>query len=220
MKIFKRFLIVFIVCLFFLTIFLTSCKKDNYSDYLTELRSDIFVGEQDGLKLKATYGFTLKEKNSQKARYYRLEFALLGNVQDFSTYTLVFDYKGLQYKSNFYLEPTSNAHICQFEITDFSEKTFVVEIVLSSERKSISMSSIVPNKTLSFEQALNTLWKNQPDLMNSYLVDGVFNAGLIERIIVKDGKPFYYIGIRQREKLIAFLLDGYTGEELAVRNVF
>lgn len=221
MKKFNLFLIFLLAnFLLFFSLFSASCKRQSYSNYLTELRSDIFIGECDQLKLKATYGFTLKERNSQKAKYYCLQFTLLGSVKDFSTYTLIFNYNDLQYKSNFNLEPTSNTHVCQFEIANFKEKSFTVEIALSSERKSVSMNSILPDKTLSPEEALNVLWKSQPELMNSYVVDGDFNASLIERIIVKEGKPYYYVGIRQREKLIAFLLDGYTGEQLAVRNVF
>ncbi len=221
MKIFNKFFsLLLLFCLLSLTTFSSSCKKQSYADYLTELRSDLFFGEVDDLQLKASYGFTLRERNSQKAKRYCLEFSLLGSVKDFSTYTLIFNYQNLEYKGNFNLEPSTSRHVCQFEINDFNEKSFTVDIVLSSERKSLSMNSIVPEKTLSYQEALSRLWKNQPDLMNGYVENGVFNASLIERIIVKDGKPYYFIGIRQRENLLAFLLDGYTGEQLAVRNVF
>ncbi len=202
------------------TPFFYSCKKTDYSGYLSELRSDIFTGEADNLKLKAVYGFTLKERSNQKAKYYILKFTLFGEVQDFSTYTLVYNYNGLEYKGNFELDPAHSTLICQFNIENFNQKSFGVEVLCSSNRTKINMQSIIPKNTLSYTEALNKLWQNQQDLMNSYLVDGSFNARLIERIIIKDNVPYYYIGIEQHSKLIAFLLDGYTGKELAVRNVF
>ena len=222
MKIFKKFLLILtIFATLFTTILLSSCKKqDNYFNYLTECRSDIFLGEKNGLKLKATYGFILKEKSVEKAKHYQLKFTLFGNIKDFSTYSLVFNYKGLEYKSNFSLDALSNTLYCQFDINDFAEKTFSVEVVLTSIREQIELSSIVPKNTLPPTEALNILWKNQPELMNSFIKDGVFNGELILRVIVKENAPYYYIGIKQREKLIAFLLDGFTGKELAVRNIY
>ena len=44
--------------------------------------------------------------------------------------------------------------------------------------------------------------------------------GTLAKLIVEKEKPYYYIGIATSKKVIAFLLDGYTGEVLSIKEVF
>lgn len=63
--------------------------------------------------------------------------------------------------------------------------------------------------------------ENQPDLINSYKSENGYNLEIQMRITVKKDKPYWFVGLTSTSgdhKVL--LLDGYTGNALAVRDVF
>ena len=203
---------VFVVC------FCGACEsKPDYSSYLLELKQDIFSGETENLSVYATYGFNENEFDGE----YFLHFKLKKCPFIESKYTLTFNYNDTEYENDFSLSDISGVPFIKIPIKNFNEKGFEIKIKYGSTIESISLNSILPANTISHEKALDILFEKQSHLLNSYYDEsGVFTAKIIERVIVKNGKPYYYIGIKNGDKLKALLIDGLSGKLLAVREVF
>ena len=73
-----------------------------------------------------------------------------------------------------------------------------------------------------FGKALDFLYSDQQNLIKAFCDEkGAFNAEIYARIIVKNDKPFWYIGIASgNNNLKALLIDGFSGKTLAIREIF
>ncbi len=227
MKIFKKFCLGFLVLITtFGAVFFTACKKDEgLSKYVSELRQDIFEGSGTTLKLKAVYGY--KESpyladGKIGTHAWTLTFTILGTEQDDVTYTLFFNHGGKEYKTTFKKNEASGLSTAVLPVESFNDKHFEVTVAYSSEQEKITLASIVPEGTLSYSKALATLEQKQPSLIKSYKSEnGTFTAEIFLRVVVKDGNAYWYIGLANEDGgLKALLIDGKSGELLAVREVF
>ena len=194
----KKFLT--IILAIFLALGISGCfssKTQGLENYLSELRCQIYQGNSEQYKLKAYYGF--KEtpyQNDAKVnkKVYELCFMLFDKQSDSSEYSLSFNYNGVDYTKILALDPTSHTLTCSFAIENFSLTCFTISLINGSNLEQIEFSSIVPNNTISYLTALEKLCASQQNLVNSFYSDnGIFLAEIHERIIVKDGKPYWYI---------------------------
>lgn len=222
--IFRKSLAIFLTLLtIFCTAFMLACReKESYETYLTELKTDVFKGDNETLSLKAQYGFNKAENSATESRVYGLYFYLLGVDGDNITRTISMAENGKTYADTFALNPVTDKTTAFIEIENFTKKTFTVTISEGSNRYEITLSSILPEKTITYKDALTHLQTEHGNFLDAYkTADGKFNAKLIMRVIVKDNKSYWYVGlIDDSDSLKAFLLDGISGKTLAVREVF
>ena len=53
------------------------------------------------------------------------------------------------------------------------------------------------------------------------LVNGAFGAEITLRVFVNNEKPYWYVGlVRGEHKVVALLIDGVTGDVLAIRELY
>ncbi len=210
----------FLFCLF------GGCKEENsLSEYVSELRQNIYTGESTTYKVKAYYGYSEHPLNNDGVKgspIYKLTFMLKGLETENTTYTLIFDYEEQNYKQAFAFNPVKNLLLASVEVEDFTLKTFDISIEAGGNTEKVKLTSIVPENALTYTQALTKLTEQQPDLIKSYYnSDGVFTAEIFARIIVKNDKPYWYIGFANGNgNLKALLVDGVNGNVLAIRDVF
>ena len=221
----KKFFIVFVTILLACFCLFSGCKKDEgLSKYVSQLHSDVFSGKSENFSVRATYGFVEKDFNNDGkvlTRVYQLNFHLLDKQLDQQTYYVYLSHNGHEYQGSFSLNPTTHTLNCSLQIENFNDKEFTITVGTSVEKEEVLLKSIVPKNTLSQEKALEKLKKNQPSLINSYYENGKFTAEIYQRIVVKDQKSYWYIGFASGNgNLKALLLDGFTGEVLAIREVF
>ena len=105
---------------------------------------------------------------------------------------------------------------------NFSEKEFTVTVFGNGKSEAVTLTSILPKNTISYQKALDCLYDEQKELIEFYQdKNGSFNAEINVRILVKNDKPYYYVGIASgNEKLKALLIDGISGKVLAIREIF
>lgn len=215
-----------ILFLFCFTFSFTACKSENkLLNAVSELRQDIYQGQGKSLSLTAGYGFkeqpfTNDGKVGQTINF--LTFKLVDKETDTTTYSLNFNFKGVEYIGTFKLNPVTNTVICAIEVNDFDLKEFTVQVSYGSTIESISLKSIVPNNAITYSSALNFFLESQNSLISHYTdTNGNFNAEIYLRIIVKDGAPYWYLGVANgNDRLKALLIDGINGEILAIREIF
>lgn len=210
-----------VVCCLFL-----GCKTQNpLLSSVSELRSDLFLGSNENFTIKGQYGF--KETpylNDGKAntKVYLLTFKLVDKEIEDITYSISLDYNSFTYSADFRLNPITHKVIAEIEVENFNLKEFTVKLCYGGIVEEIVMKSIVPLDTISYEKALISLYSNQVQLINTYTdQNGNFNAEIYIRIVVKEQKSYWYIGIASGDNnLKALLIDGKTAEVLAIRDIF
>ena len=224
MNIFKRKLYT-VMCLFLILatcIFATSCAKNSeLEQFVLELRCNLYYGECETIKLNAHYGFDLSDNTASNAPIYGIYFHLAGAETDNVSRTVSFTENDKNYSADFKLDPITNKMTAFVEIADFNKNAFTVSISAGSENHEIELNSTLPENTLTYKKAMEILENTQKPLIDAYKnEDGSFNAGIIMRVIVKKEKPYWYVGFKKADgNLKAFLLDGITGETLAIREV-
>lgn len=210
--------------IFSLIIFLAGCKNTpTLFDNVIEYRQNIFEGSNETYHIKGYYGFRKSiTASGESIKENALTLKLLDLPVSEKTYTAKIEFNGNKYSEDFTLSAIANSLYATFKIDDFNLNEFNVCILVGSNSENVTLKSIVPLNTISGEEALNKLTETQGELLKHYSnQDGIFNGEIIERLIVKDGKAFWYIGIKNNdEKLKALLMDGKTGEVLAVRDIF
>ncbi len=224
----KIFLILSVVLA--LSVMLTGCdcsgkKEVDYLSHVSELRSEVYEGKSEDYTLKASYGFRetpyINDGKVGKQVYY-LTFEMVNVTNLDLTYFLNFTHDGQTYEKQFNLNHHRSALFCEIEIKDFNENSFTVSVGTLKDMQEIVMQNAIPENSLDYKGAINSLIKSQPSLLDNYKdEDGDFCAEIYARILVKDGKAYWYIGIASGNGgLKAMLIDGKTGEILAVREVF
>ncbi len=216
--------ILLILCLI---IGLSACKEkaQTLEPYLSELRSSSFYGQSQNYQVKAGYGFKeISPNNDGKVleKEYSLTFKLLGKETDNATYTLSFSFLDKQYSDTFKLNPVTHSLTAKINVDGFNLNEFTVQISSASSTESVTLKSTVPDGTMSYLSALEALEKNQKELIDSYKdKNGNFIGEICARVVVKDDKAYWYIGLTDKNgDLKALLLDGVSGEVLAIREVF
>ena len=200
------------------------CQKVNpLKNCLSELRSDLFYGESENFAVKAGYGFKEKLLADQTSyeKVYELTFKLANETSDGAIYCVNLDFNGNTYKADFKLNPVTHALTASIEIENFNLKEFTVTLTNASIQESVTLRSTLPDGTIDHVKALEFLQKHQQPLLNNYTNEqGEFTAKIQARVLIKNDKPYWYIGIVNGDNLKALLIDGITGEVLAIREVF
>ncbi len=213
----KIVILALIILTAFTQIIFVGCKTDtSLTDNIIELRSNVFEGKSDNYTLSASYGF----KKTNNTNSYLLTFKLHDKELESAEYILKFNYNDIEFKSNFTLNPLTNVKTVSFEIPDFNESEFTVTVLSGSNAEDVNLTSLLPTGTLTITQALNKLSQNQPALIDSYKVDGEFKASIIARVLVKNEQPYWFICFSASDEKKALLVDGITGEVLAIREIF
>lgn len=208
-------------CIFIL--FGSSCQKVNpLYEAVNELRSNLFYGESQDYKLEACYGFTTTVNADLSEKVYALTFRLIEKEVDQANYSISMVYNEKDYSANFKLNPITHTLTARIEIENFSEKEFSVSMKKAEDCQTLTLCSTLPDGAISYKTALDHLSEKQSDLIKSYTDEnGNFTAKICARIIVKNQKPYWYVGFTSANgDLKALLIDGITGETLAIREIF
>ncbi len=221
----KKFIPLFLAIISLTALFVGCKKQEEATLPISELRVNLYQGKTDTTTINASYGYRetpyhADGKISEKT--YALTFSCKEHLDDEISYYISFDYNGKNYKAVFQLDHAKNLLKATVPIENFSENTFDITFSHGSENEKITMNSILPENTLSAEDAIKKLREKQPSLLESMKnSEGEFEGEIYQRVIVKNGKSYWYIGLADSAgKIKAFLLDGVSGEPLAVREIF
>ena len=204
----------FLAFIFTFSVNFFGCGTENLCDNVVELRKDVFSGDYNGVPLHASYGY----KVIDGYKNYSLSFILpFDKVVGTTSVRVV--YNEQDYNAVFALSEVTGNYLARLNIEDFNVNSFDCTITVGSEHTVVNMVSDVPNGACDYKKAVEFLQKNQPELVDLYRENGIFSANLIVRIIGKEDKCYYYIGIEKGGNLKALLLDGFSGEVLAIRDI-
>lgn len=216
-----------ILVLSIFSIFFSGCstKEKPLSLHVSELRSNVYSGKCEYTTLTATYGYRetpYSQDGSVAQKIYALTFTCSEGLNTEISHFISLDYNGKNYKTILRLNPAKNALQATMPIENFNCDTFVAILSYGTENQQITMTSQLPKNMLNHQNALEKLQEKQPSLIKSMCDDkGNFQGEIYQRAVVKNGKCYWYVGLIDKSgKIKAFLLDGISGEPLAVREIF
>ncbi len=204
----------FLVLILTFSIFGASCNSEDLTQNIVELRQNVYAGDYNGTPLRASYGY----KKSDGAKNYSLSFILPFN-QVSSTTCVKLNFNEQEYMATFALSEFSGNYLAKINVEDFSINEFDCTLIVGNEHTNVKMVSEVPSNACDYKKAVEYLQQNQPELLDLYRDNGVFSANLTVRVIGKNDKCYYYIGIEKKGNIKALLIDGFSGEVLAVRDI-
>ena len=216
----KRIINLFLaIILTFSCLLIVGCQKTNPLEAnVVELRSNVYQAQSETYRIKASYGYKMDEQNN---KIYALTVYLYDRLTDNATYSLSLLHGGTNYQQTFTLNPLKNVLTLEFQIENFKEKSFEATLISSSFAEKIVFNSTVPNGIIDYKKALEHFQTDQKTLIENRTENSEFTSKIVMRIVVKEDKAYWYIGIIEKDgSLKALLLDGQSGKTLAIREVF
>ena len=224
-RFFKKFLIIFFTFLLAVLFIFSGCKNNGKSSllpYISELKKDILFGENETYVVCATCGYEevpLNLDGKVDKTQNKLTVFLTGENKDAKT-EIGLHINGEIYKQTLTYDPISSKGRAAFPL-DIKEKSLTVSVYENGRESVINLKSKIPEDTVDYETALKTFEKSQKNLISNYTENGVFKGEISMRILEKEGKAYYYLGLTDKTgKTKALLIDGKSCDILAVRDIF
>ncbi len=207
--------------LLLLTFLLFSCRASmDYFDYISELRSNIFLAAHEDFSLK----IYAVQKESPYAMdglvhecFPRIEAYLVAPAGN-EKVTLQFQIDGQNYGGEMSYDSIRGEYYYYHSLDISQKKELVCNFTYGKEKFSLTAKSVLTETTLSPRHILDSLYAEYPAPFAA-LTDEYGFAGEIYLRLIYEESPYYYIGIINREgKVYAFLLNAETGKILARRE--
>ncbi len=212
-KLFCAFFVV--ICLFALT----SCNTDSkYTPYISQLRTDVFVGEGENYSLQifAEQRETPFINDGSAGEKNNLLTVRVLNCSKPLKITISYSNQDLSADAEY--NPHALSMTATFEVPSFPQGQVVANIE-GEYSEQIECVSKKNSDTISPQTALNKVISEKKDFIASISENGELKAEIYIRLLVENDSNFYYIGFGQgSNKITAFLLDGKTGEIIAGKD--
>ncbi len=218
-KIMLRF---FFLCIaLFCALSFVGCKKQvRYADYVSELRSNIFLTKTERLSLRI-YSVTKETPYAAdgvpQESSPRTEVYLVAPAGD-KVCTLFFTVDGKEYGGEMSFDNVRAEYYFYCTLETSALREIVCKITYGGEESELTAKSVRTKNTLSHTDILNGLLRAEKALFDG-LTDKYGFAGEIYIRLIFEESPFYYVGVIDRKgNITAFLINGETGKILAKRT--
>ncbi len=200
---------------------LSACnRKIEYFDYVSELRSNIFLAKTEELSLRV-YAVTKETPYATdgipKELSTRVE-AYLVAPEGNQTCNFFFTYDGKEYGGEMSFDNVKTEYYfsCTLDISEVNELPCRIEY--GKTELEITAASVRTTGTLTPQSVLKNLQTEENELFTS-LTDKYGFAGEIYLRLIYEDAPYYYVGIIDRNgNIYAFLINAKTGKILAKRT--
>ncbi len=215
------FKLLFFLFVFVFALYLSACSKaPDYTEYVSELRSNIFLAETDGFALRI---YSVKKESpyisdgiAQPCNE-RTEIYLVA-LQGDKSCQISFTVNGKSYggEMSFDNVKAEYYYYCPLDTSALTEIS--VQIHYGETQVELTAKSVFNKDTLSPFSVLTLLINAEKELFDS-LTDKYGFAGEIYIRLIYEDAPYYYIGVIDRnEKITAFLINATSGKILAKRK--
>lgn len=219
-KISIKLLLIVIPCI--LTIFAACNPKPDCFSYISDLRKDVFVAEDetfgvvvwagaretpyaaDGIKnetrLNITVKVTAKKETGDKI-------------------TAVIAYGDNEYTQDLAFHPVKSAMACSFDVNVLPEKQVVVKLIYGDQSCTLTAISALNEDTIPYTEALKKATDYCAEYIEKHTENGKLKAEISVRLLTENGNNYYYVGFTATDgEKKAVLIDGETGSVLAEKN--
>ena len=203
------------------SVFLFACKpKVDYFDYVSELRSNIFLAQTEEYILRI---YSVKKETPYesdgipKELTVRTEVYFLPNSGD-KTCNLSFTVNGKTYGGEMSFDNVKAEYYFSCSLDSSALTQINCSIDYGNDHVQLNALSVLSESTLSANTVLAELVKKEAELFSS-LTDKYGFAGEIYMRLIFEDSPYYYVGVIDREQnTYAFLINAENGNILAKRH--
>lgn len=212
----KRFFAVLIFAAFAAA--LSGCgQKTDYFDYVSELRSDIFIYSDDQTEIKIQCVAREQPFNAD---------GFCGNMCSLAEVYITFLHNPASVEvyvegdgGEAAYEAVKDRFFISFAHEAFEGDGVDVRLISDGEEKSVRALSVKDGGLLTPQAILNCAREHDAALFDGLTAGGDFKAEIFLRLLYDDG-CYYYVGVCDRQKNItAYLLDGGKGKVIATKKL-
>lgn len=201
--------------------FLGGCqKKCDYFDYVSELRSNIFLAETEDFSLRI---YAVKKENPYKMDGVPQESSSLFEAymvapSSNETANLLFQIDGKDYGCEMSFDNVKCEYFYSCSLDISKRKEIKCTVKYGDREVVLNAISVLTEASLAPKIALEKLISQNNELFESMTDDYGFQGEIYLRLIHEDS-AYYYIGIISRDgKVNAFLMNAESGKILAKRE--
>lgn len=210
-------------CLIFLLALLpalAACGKYDYSVHLSEVRSDLFVCEDDEFTVTlscVTREYPYLSDGATGALTNIVEIVLESSElveRDYCVYVL----GEREWGGDMSFRNVRGDWFYSQSVSAFPEGSVSLRVSWGDETREVVATSVKNEATITPEAALEFAVAAETDYIKNLTQDGVFRGEFYVRLLRRD-KNYYYVGIVDTNgRALSLLLDSETGEVLARRE--
>lgn len=204
--------------MFTMLAFLCGCKKSvDYSAYVSEKRTDIYLYSDDGPEIK----IYLSEKETPycadgiKGEMTSLCEIFVKLPKNYEEVNVTID--GVQSEMSY--RAVENDYYLSLSNCGISGQSATVTLSYGEENKDYTALSVRDDGVMTCENAVKCVTEHNPDLFSSLTENGIFKGEIFVRLLYDEG-CYYYVGVCDRDKNInAYLVDGVRGKIIANKQM-
>ncbi len=215
-----------IVLLILISVFsFSSCSKDvDLNCYVSQLRQNIYVGENDEYKLTV---YEEKKENPFVADAFigsienHVIIKIESKTQSVDGISAFFNINNKEYKGDFVFNPITNKFTLDVVVENFNDKKELeVKLQKDTLTQTVIVKSTLFEETKNYEEVLKSVGRHDKNLMNRLFKGNKVIAEIHIRLLYDDNKNYYYVGfVENDKKTTCYLVDGQTLQVLATKNV-
>ncbi len=196
----------------------TGCaKRVDYSDYVSERRTDIFVYEDDDVSIKAYCSekeqpYAADGIKGEMCPVVELFVSLPKNPQELNA-----SVEGLGGEMNY--RAVENCYYLSFSAQAFNKTAVDITLDYDGESKTYSALSVKYDGVMSCDEAVLCAVEYNRELFDKLTAGGLFDGEIYVRLLHDEG-CYYYVGVCDKQKHItAFLIDGEHGKVITTKEI-
>lgn len=201
-----------------LTPLVAGCAKNvDYYSYASEIRSEIYLYEDDTTSVKIQcsereHPYASDGIKGEMSELVEIFVTLPENPQKLGIKT-----DGFEGEMNY--RAAENEYYLSYGGKAFSKASVDVTLDIDGEEKSFSALTVRYDGVLTCSEALNCAIDYDKNLFESMTSNRIFNGEIFIRLLYDEG-CYYYVGVCDRDKLItAFLVDGEKGKVITTKSI-
>lgn len=213
--------ILFAIVFFFSVFTFSSCKQSiNYEDYVSELRSNIFLAQSESFSLRI---YAVRKEHPYAAdgipreSSHRTEVYFVAPEGN-KTCNLSFSVNEKEYGGEMSYDNVRAEYYfsCSLDISGYTR--IDCNVVYGEKTLTMSALSVRDGETIPPKNILSMLVQEENELFKS-MTDKYGFTGEIHLRLIYEEAPFYYVGVIDRSgKINAYLINAQTGKILAKRK--
>ncbi len=196
----------------------TACAPYDYSDRISEVRSDLFLAETDDFSLTIaclTREYPYADDGIPCPMTSLIEADLHPKTQMPDTVEIYAE--GINWGGEASFSAVSGSYRFSQGTDTFPEGSISLRVVWGDSETTIAATSVRTEETLSAKEALSVFVEAEKETLARMKQDGAFCGELCVRLLRRD-KNYYYAAVTDGKERTALLIDAETGEILARRT--
>ena len=198
---------------------LAACAPYDYSDRLSEVRSDLFLAETEEYSLQLSciereYPYADDGIPCPMTKFVQVLLSPKGERAE-GAEIYVGEGEG-RFGGDASFRTAYGDYMLSEGVDEFPKGSVVVTVVYGGETQEIAATSVRTEETLSPAEALRRGVKEEKETLGRMRREGVFCGEICVRLLRRD-KNYYYFSVTDGKERVSLLLDAETGEPLARR---